>query len=389
VTSAPTDRGRILLSTTAYFALYALVGVLGGAVGPTLGPFAGQVGVGLSAIGIILTARSLGYLIGALGSSRWADRVPIHRGIAAAALLAAAFLAVLPRTRSLGLLALALAPIGFATACTDVGVNVMLLRIHRDRAAPFISALHFFYGVGGFAAPFLVAGLAVGRETLVYPVLAAGFALVAIAIFLLPENRATPVPAREKPTRLGGRFIAATSVLLVYVGAEVGFASWLYVFVNLRFGSAAATAVTGAFWAAFSVFRLAAIPAARRWSPERILTVSFAGGVAFTLVLLLGSRILSAVWLGAIGFGASVAPIYPNIVTAYSHRYELTGRRFGAIAVASCTGSMTIPWMIGRLLDVAGPVAVPAVTAGLLVVAAGAALGFFRRRVEATPTPTP
>ncbi|MDD5645670.1 MAG: MFS transporter [Candidatus Bipolaricaulis sp.] len=379
---APRERCRILLSTTVYFALYALVGVLSGAVGPTLGPFAGQVGVGLSAIGIILTARSLGYLVGALGSSRWADRVPIHRGIAAAALLAAAFLAVLPWVRSLGLLALALVPIGFATACSDVGVSTMLLRIYRNRAAPFLSALHFFYGVGGLAAPFLVAALAVGREALVYPLLAAGFALLAIALFLLPEERATSVQAKERPTRLGGRFIAATSVLLVYVGAEVGFASWLYVFVDLQLGGTAATAVTGAFWAAFSLFRLAAIPAARRWSPERILTGSFAGGLAFALVLLLGSRILSAVWIGAVGFGAAVAPIYPSVVTAYSHRYELTGRRFGAIAVASCTGSMTIPWLIGRLIDVGGPVVVPAITAGLLATAGMAAWVVFggRRR---------
>jgi len=63
------DRLR-LFSTAAYFASNAFIGVLGGAVGPTLGPFAAQVGVGLSTIGVILTARSLGYLAGAAGGSR-------------------------------------------------------------------------------------------------------------------------------------------------------------------------------------------------------------------------------------------------------------------------------------------------------------------------------
>ncbi len=374
----------VVVSTAVYFATYVLIGALGGAVGPTLGPFAAQVGVGLSTIGIILTTRSLGYLAGALGSTRWMDRIRVHRGLAAFSLLAGAALAALPWARSLGLLVVLVVPLGLATAGLDVGVSTMLLRAHRDRAAPFISALHFSYGVGGLAAPFLVAAFAVGKETSVYPLLTVGFALLALVYLSLPEAPRQPTAEvaenAAKPTAVGRGFLASTSVILVYVGAEIGFASWLFVFVNLQFGVPIATAVTGAFWAAFSLARLGAVVAARRFAPERILAVAFAGGLAFALLLVLAPHALIVVWSGAIGVGASVGPIYPNVITAYSHRFELTGKRFGAIAVASCTGSMVFPWLIGRLLDVGGTIVVPATTATLLVVAAGAAWTFLRRR---------
>jgi FHS family Na+ dependent glucose MFS transporter 1 len=374
----------VVVATAAYFAVYALVGVLGGAVGPTLGPFAAQVGVGLSAIGILLTARSLGYLAGAAGGGRWLDRIRVHRGLAAAALFAAACLALLPWARSLGLLVLFLVPLGFANACLDVGVSTMLLRVYRNRAAPFISALHFSYGVGGLAAPFLVAAFAVGSAVLVYPILAVGFALLGVALLALPEWPAEP-PKKEEPkdVRLGRRFLASTSVMLVYVGAEIGFASWLYVFVDLQFGPGVATAVTGAFWGAFTLFRLLGILGARRWPPERILTICFTSALAFALLLALLTHTLVGVWVGAVGVGASVAAIYPTVITAYSRRVELTGRRFGAIAVASCLGSMTFPWLIGRLLEVGGPVVVPATTASLLAVAFVATRVFLGRRTNA------
>ncbi len=383
-------RRTVILATAVYFATYILIGALGGAVGPTLGPFAAQVGVGLSTIGVILTTRSLGYLAGALAGSRLADQIRIHRGLAGAALLAGAVLAALPWARSLGLLVVLVVPLGFATAGLDVGVSTMLLRAHRDRAAPFISALHFCYGAGGLAAPFLVAAFAAGKETSVYPLLTIGFALLALAYFVLPEavesSTATvrkgpaaeaPVPtpgARARsPERWRDSFLAATTVILLYVGAEIGFASWLYEFVNLQFAAATATAITGAFWAAFSLSRLGAVFASRRFSPRQILAAAFAGGLAFALLLVFSSHALAVVWIGAVGVGVAVGPIYPNVVTAYSHRFELSGRRFGAIAVASCTGSMVFPWLIGRLLDVGGTIVVPAITAGLLAAAAGAA----------------
>jgi FHS family glucose/mannose:H+ symporter-like MFS transporter len=274
----------------------------------------------------------------------------------------------------------------------------MLLRTYRDRAAPFVSALHFSYGAGGLAAPFLVAAFASGRETSVYRLLAIGFALLAAAYLSLPTtlrplqaHPSRPATARRPDAdstsdtasaHLGRGFLVATSVMLFYVGAEIGFASWLYEFVNLQFAAATATAVTGGFWAAFSLSRLVAVFIARRFTPERILSAAFAGGLAFALLLVFSPHALTAVWIGAVGVGAAVGPIYPNVITAYSHRYELTGRRFGAIAVASCAGSMVFPWLIGRLLDVGGTVVVPTATVVLLAVAAGAAWAVFRHPVQ-------
>ncbi len=369
------------VAATLYFAAYVLIGTLGGSVGPTLGPFAAQVGIGLSSIGVMLTIRSLGYLAGALASTRIVDRVRIHRGLAVAAAIVAGALALLPLPRTLGFLLVLVVPLGFATAALDIGVSTMIVRGFRDRAAPYVSALHFFYGAGGLIAPFLIAAFAVGQETSAYRVLAVGFAALALAFLAVPATGRLqePVAPREPgESTVGRRFMAATSVILLYVGAEIGFASWLYEFVNLRFAARTATAVTGTFWAAFTVSRLAGVLAARRWSAHQILSATLAAGLAFTLVLVLAPGARLAVWIGAVGFGAAVGPIYPNVITSYAQRFPLTGRRFGAIAVASCTGSMIFPWLIGRLLDLGGTAVVPAVTGGLLAATALAAWAVFR-----------
>ncbi|MDD5263809.1 MAG: hypothetical protein PHU43_03135, partial [Candidatus Bipolaricaulis sp.] len=62
---SPDDRQGRVLTTVSYFASVGLIGLVGGSVGPTLAPLAAQTGIGLSTIGVALSARSFGYLIGA------------------------------------------------------------------------------------------------------------------------------------------------------------------------------------------------------------------------------------------------------------------------------------------------------------------------------------
>ncbi len=383
MTSPDARRARIL-ATASYFASVGLIGLVGGSVGPTLAPLAAQTGIGLSTIGVALSARSFGYLIGAVGAGRRIERRNPHRAIAFALLAAGVALALVPIARSLGALLPIMAAMGCMLATLDVGTNTLLLRRYGEHAAPYLNALHFSYGLGALAAPFLVAAVATPAAPLswTYWTLAVVPVPVALALFR------TPPPPREGPpagdigspaTRIS---TLQTAISFLYGGAEAVFTSWLYTFVDSHAGASMATNISGASWAAFSLFRLAGVVIARRVAPSRILLVDYAASLLFVIPLLVFPDAGWAMWIGAAGVCAAIASVYPTTMILFNRGRAPSARFVSTIIVASCLGSMTFPWLTGRLLPVAGPIAVPAVTAGLLVVAFAGTLAYVRGRGE-------
>src|ERR1051325_4655569 len=60
--------------TAAYFAAFIALGLTVGSLGPTLPSLAEQTHVGLGAISYLFTARSMGYVFGAVRGGRLFDR---------------------------------------------------------------------------------------------------------------------------------------------------------------------------------------------------------------------------------------------------------------------------------------------------------------------------
>lgn len=379
---SPDDRRGRILTTASYFASVGLIGLVGGSVGPTLAPLAAQTGVELSTIGVALSARSFGYLIGAVGAGRRIERRNAHRGIAVALLGAGIALALVPIARSLGSLLPIMVAMGCMLATLDVGTNTLLLRRYGEGAAPYLNALHFSYGLGALAAPFLVAAVATPTAPLswTYWMLAVVPVPVAFVLFRVPP------PPRQSPAGQHADAPAArisalpTAISFLYGGAEAVFTSWLYTFVNSHAGASAATNVSGASWAAFSLFRLVGVVIARRVTPSRILLVDYAASLLFVVPLLVLPGVGWAMWIGAAGVCAAIASIYPTTMILFNRGRTPSAQFVSTIIVASCLGSMTFPWLTGRLLSVSGPMAVPAVTAGLLIVAFAGTLGYFAQQ---------
>jgi FHS family Na+ dependent glucose MFS transporter 1 len=366
-----------------------MIGLAGGAVGPTLAPLAAQTGVSLSVIGILLTARSIGYLAGSIASRQGFDRIDGHRGLGTALLLAAAGMALIPAVGSLTLLVLVMLFFGVALSVLDVGANTMVFRTYRSHAAPYLNALHFSYGFGGLVAPFVVAALATPAAPIAwaYRTLAAFALPFALVLFTAPAGR-LPVAKDEASRRRRERLpLLAALLTFLYVGAETALTSWLFIFVLRSADGTVATSAVGAFWGAFSLFRFVGILVARKLAPERILWVNLGGGVLFFLPLILIPEAPWALWIGVIGVGAAIASTYPNLVSLFGRRQPLSGRELGTMSISSCLGTMTFPWLIGQLLVVAGRSAVPITCAGLLVAALGL-LGLYLARQRPKPVET-
>jgi MFS transporter, FHS family, Na+ dependent glucose transporter 1 len=297
-------------------------------------------------------------------------------------LLMATMLGVVPPAPTLWLVAAAWFGLGLAGGGIDVGGNTLLSWLHGRGLPPYMSALHFFFGVGSFLAPLIVGGALVlnGEVDWAYWILA--LLVVPAALWLVrlpsptPGSSLTPSLSGElSPTagarrRFGGGQAAGERdrqqrivilicllLLLLYVGAEVAFGGWIYgyaVTTGLASESAAAY-LTSAFWGALTAGRLAGIPLAVRFRPRSILAADLVGCLASVAVLIFWPSSKTALWLGASGLGLAMASIFPAALSLAERRIPITGRVTGWFLVASSIGGMVVPWLIGQLFEPVGP----------------------------------
>ncbi|HZT57745.1 MAG TPA: MFS transporter [Pyrinomonadaceae bacterium] len=103
--SSPADRGVARTSqTVGYFASFVALGLTVGTFGPTLPGLAAQVGAALGGAGFLFMARSLGYLVGSSRGGRLFDRASGHALMAAALLVMALTMALVPLVPALWVL---------------------------------------------------------------------------------------------------------------------------------------------------------------------------------------------------------------------------------------------------------------------------------------------
>ena len=150
-------RYRWQLQTLAYFGVMISLGLASAALGPTLPSLAAQTGVTIGAVSVLFSARSLGYLCGSLLSGRLYDRLPGHPVIAAAALLLSAMLMLVPQVPLFWMLVGIAGGWGLAESGLDVGANTLLIWVHGSAVAPYMNALHFWFGLGAMLSPMIVA----------------------------------------------------------------------------------------------------------------------------------------------------------------------------------------------------------------------------------------
>jgi FHS family Na+ dependent glucose MFS transporter 1 len=298
--------------------------------------------------------------------------------------LAAAMMAVTPLMPRLWLLAAVWLAMGAASGGLDVGGNTLLVWVHGRQVGPFMNGLHFFFGVGAFLSPLLVAlaaslggGITWSYWTLALLALPAGAWLLRLASPPAPQDGEDGAAGPASPW-----LVALLALfLLLYVGAESAFGGWIYTYAVAQGlgGGAAAAYLTSAFWGSLTVGRLLTIPLAIRFRPLPILIGSLAGCLASAGAVLLWPGSLVAVWSGTLGMGLGMAAIFPTTMALAERRMTITGRVTGWFLAGSSVGGMSLPWLIGQLFEPVGPW----VMAGIILAAMAAAtavLGIFTLR---------
>ncbi len=371
----PADAGRIA-KTIGYYVAFIGLGLAGAVLGPTLPGLAEHTQSRRDEISFLFVAHSLGYLAGSLAGGRLYDRVPGHPVMAAALAGIAVILALAPIVPLLWLLIAVFLVMGLAAGALDVGGNTLLVWVHGHRVTPFMNGLHFFWGLGAFLAPIIIAQamLRSGDITWAYWILALLIFPAALWVLRLPSPPAQTLSKDDRAE--GARYLQIALValfLFLCVGTELSFGGWVFSYaVVLKVATEPVAAyLTSAFWGALTAGRLLAIPIAARVRPRYILLGDVLGCLVSAGIILTWSHSLTAAWLGALGMGVSMASIFPTTISLAGRHMTITGQATGFFFVGASLGGMCLPWLIGQLFDTVGPRVVMLAIAVDLMVAVG------------------
>ncbi len=346
--------------TAGYYAAFIMLGLTTASFGPALPYIAEQTHTQLAQVSTLLALRSFGYLLGSFRGGRLYDQRSGHPVVMIVLLILAGALALVPAIPLLVPLAFILFIVGLAEGSLDVGGNTLIMWAHGSRVGPFMNGLHFFFGVGAFLAPLLVAQAIIMTG-------AYGAAYWAIAVLILPvafafKRISSPARPNTSTTAEGKTYSQKLVFLLVtffflYVGAEASFGSWAFTYATRQniAGETTAAFITSAFWGAFTIGRLLGVPITARLSSITVVWIDLIGCLISmaAIVLLPGSNHIF--WVGTILLGLSMASIFPTALSLAEKRLQISGRITGWFFVGASLGGMVIAWVIGQLIEPVGP----------------------------------
>jgi FHS family Na+ dependent glucose MFS transporter 1 len=383
-------RQESIRRTAGYYLLFLCLGLDAAVLGPNLPVMAEQTGARLGEMGALFLFGALGAVFGTVVGGRVFDRMRGHPVLGMAQLAVAGITFCVPFAPSLWILLALLLLKGVAGGMIGTGANTLLVWTHREKVGPYMNGLHFCFGLGAFLAPFLVAQVvgAEGGYRLAFWIIAAADALAGVRLLALSPSPTPAVYNAEKPgaepvpSRQYALILAAALFLFFYVGAEISFGGWIasYAVTQHLADAVGAAYLTSAFWLAFTVGRLIAIPSAARFTPRQILPAALAACLAALCLPLALPGSAAALWIAAAGLGFSMAPIWPTGFTFAGQSLRLTARTTSFVLLGDTFGGMILPWLTGFILDRTGPAAVLFLVLASLLATLLAFIGILRLR---------
>ncbi len=360
--SQNTNRRAKTWQSVLYFAAFITLGITSSAYGPTLPELSANTGVGLDTIAWLFTGNSIGYMLGSLAAGQLYDRIKPHLIMTILLFFVIAMIALVPVLHVFWVLFAVTMVLGFSTGGVDVGGNTLLVWVHREKVGPYMNALHFFFGVGATLSPAIIAFVRNRTDGITWAYWTLALIMLPVAFLASGVKNPTSVAEDDAAADQKGKlnYLLIGTIMLfffLYVGSEIGFGAWIYTYATkLKLADdTAAALMTSAFWGALTVGRLVAIPIAAKVRPRYILLGDTLGCLLSIAVILIWPGSVTALWIGACGLGFAMASMFPTMMTMAESRLTLTGRVSSLFFVGVSLGSMSLPWLMGQLINSRGP----------------------------------
>lgn len=349
-----------------YYSVYIYIGMSGAVFGPSLLKLIDQTGSSLALISLIFPARAISNLAGSWISGYLFDKYQGHRLLTRILPFIGITLVLIPLIKTPWVLILISMIMALATGLVDVGCNSLLYRVPDIDTAPAVNGLHFFFGLGSFLSPLILAGsLQIsGGIRLGFWGLGLFSLFILLQFIQLPEPL-TNLPAKPGDLTSGGSLQVNQKTItwvialffFAFVGVEIGYGDWLSTY-SIKTGLAheqIAILLTSTYWGVFTLSRLIGIPLAARIKPSMILLADLIGAVVGLGLVFMFPELPTILWLGTIILGISVASLFPTMLNFAERLLPMTGRVTSTFFVSGSVGSILLPWVIGRSVEELGP----------------------------------
>ena len=343
------------------YVVFLINGMLALSVGSLLPFIRDARGLSYAFCGLIVSLHSVGNLV----SSFTAGALPALVGRKKSMLIFNSFFALSYALIIVGkspfVLAVALFTTGLARGATSNFCNAEINSLAPGKAW-MINGLHAMFSIGAFFFPILLMVLTMQKAS--NWIYACWFMLVMgmiswLLYFLMPESGENKV---EKKKDSGGKgffgeplFYLCTVTLFFYLCAEQGVIGWMITyFGDTGLLSASLSQMTASvLWIMILAGRLTTAWLTTKVAKEKLLPVMGVGVVFFFLVLIL-SRSTGLIVFGIMGFGYSMAGIYPTTVSFAGNLIEKYSMAWSFILTTASLGSIIMPSVIGRIAESAG-----------------------------------
>lgn len=133
---------RNIQCTLIYFCSYIWYGLTIASFGPSLRSLARQVSVSLEDIALMMTTRSVCYMLGTLAEFVIRNRIDPHKLLVGMMIVTTGMLVAIPGITSLLWLCVISVPMGLLYGLLDTQCNSLIFRLHEDeKVDPFVQAV--------------------------------------------------------------------------------------------------------------------------------------------------------------------------------------------------------------------------------------------------------
>ncbi len=345
---------------------FMLNGILALSVGSLLPFLRESRGLNYAFAGMIVSLHSVGNLISSFASGTLSVLIGRKKSILLFnACYALSYLLIIC-SNSPYMLAAAYLLSGLARGASSNFGNYTINNLAPGKAGA-LNGLHAMFSVGAFSFPIILTLLTrTSADRWIY----ACYFIVAMGIlswilyFLIPDPEALAKEGDSSPKKSGENgfgffreplFYLCTFTLFFYLCAEQGVIGWLITYFGDTglLSPSLSQLMASVLWVMILAGRLTTAWASGKVKKEKLLLAMAVGFVCFFFWLLLCRNTVLIV-IGIMGFGYSMAGIYPTTVSFCGGLIKKYSVAWSFILTIASFGSILMPMIIGRIAESAG-----------------------------------
>ena len=311
--------------------------------------------------GMLVSLHSVGNFLSSFFAGALAEKIGRKRSILIFNAMYAVSYAMIMLTGNLPLLVVAFFMTGLARGATSNFCNTVINNLAPGKAG-IINGLHAMFSIGAFLFPILLMVMTNGNAgNWIYASLfMMVMGVISWSLYSLIPMEGLQIAKKEKAAANYGffqepLFYLVFATLFFYLCAEQGVIGWLVTYFKDTglLSPSLAQLMASVQWIMILAGRLTTAGLSARVRKDRLLPVMSAGLVVFFVVLIL-SKTPGMIVFGIMGFGFSMAGIYPTTVSFAGKLIQKYSLAWSFILTFASLGSILMPTVIGKIAKVSG-----------------------------------